>query len=132
MSAVTSVDRNCRPTVRKDLNFRLTSVNHGLNGQNHPRLQARPFAPASKVRDLGVFVHAAADTVTDELPDYTKALGLAYLLHSGRDVEETTSYLTLFDCSLQRGLGYIEEFLDARLGVCQSRRLRLRRSRSHR
>src|ERR1044072_2061192 len=54
MSAVTSVDRNCRPTVRKDLNFRLTSVNHGLNGQNHPRLQARPLAPASKVRDLGV------------------------------------------------------------------------------
>src|SRR5215469_8561171 len=109
VSAVASVYRHRSPSVRQNPHFRGSSVDHRLNRQHHTSLQAWPLALRTKIGNLGILMHAATNPVAHKLPDYAKPLGLAYLLHSSRDIAQATPNQTLLYRCIQRSFRNLKQ-----------------------
>jgi hypothetical protein len=108
VGAIAAVDGDCGPTILENADFRAPGVDHGLDGEDHASLEARTLAGVAEVGDLGIFVHGAADSVADKLPDDAETFGLAELLDGGRDVAKAAADLALLDGLFERGLGDFE------------------------
>src|SRR5258708_36706595 len=109
MRAVAAVDCHRGPAILQNANLGAAGVDHGLDGEYHPRLQPRTFALRAKVRNLGIFMHATADSMADEVADDAEALCLAHLLHGRGDVTQPPAYPTLLDGLLQRSACDVEQ-----------------------
>ena len=81
MSADAAVRGDRRPAVLEDLYVGCAEVDHGLDGQNHARFEARSLASRAEIRELRVFVHALTDAVSDKLANDAVTLFFAHDLN---------------------------------------------------
>src|SRR3954469_23999454 len=99
-----SIDRAGRPTIvvgahifndsipARPLNtrteFRSDLAKHRLDPQHHFRPQLETTTAAAVVVDLRILVHAASDSVSDEVPDDVEPVLVGVLLNRGTDIAE--------------------------------------------
>src|SRR3954451_10859094 len=57
------------PAILQDSNRSSTGVEHRLDGQGQPFLQAHPTPSRTEIGALGPLVHCPADPVTHEIPN---------------------------------------------------------------
>ena len=67
---------------------------HRLDSKNHPWTERPPLSGFTEIRDMGLLVHRATDTVANELPHHSQAVRLNQRLYSMRDVTDPVTGLT--------------------------------------
>src|SRR3990172_2220897 len=75
------VDRDRRPTVVERPDIRAPLVDHGLDRQDHPRLEPHPGTGRAVVRDLRWLVQPPPDPVPHEIPHHRVPQRLHEALH---------------------------------------------------
>ncbi len=80
-------------------------INHRLDRKNVASLDFRPLPGLPIVRNLRVFVHPAANSMTDVIPHHRIAVALRVLLHRPANVTQVLSRPTLLNRQLQTLLG---------------------------
>src|ERR1700685_1625966 len=114
VGAIASIHGNSCPAILQNPNFWAAGVDHGLNRKHHASFQPGTLPLGAKVRDLGIFVHATANSVTNKVADDTKSLRLTQLLHRRRDIAQSPTHLALLDSLLERCLGNVEQLVSLR------------------
>src|SRR5688572_19874720 len=76
MRGETAVLRHRRPAVVEDADLPTAHRDHRLDGQYHARLEQRPLARVSEIRNLRLLVERAADAVAHEGPHDPEAVRL--------------------------------------------------------
>ncbi len=94
-----------RPVVGQHARLADAQVDHRLDRQRHPRLEARTIAALAVVRNLRLLVQLAADAVPDKLADHRVAVLDDVLLHRGGEVAEHPAVAGVVDRHVQRLLG---------------------------
>jgi hypothetical protein len=108
------------PLVVEDLNVVAADVDHGLDGEDHARLQAEPFAPLAVVRDRRGLVEFPADAVAGVVPHHAEAEAVRVLGDGGADVADARVLLHLRDAegeAVAGGLGDLDGVLGRRAHV---------------
>src|SRR5579875_134764 len=109
VGAVAAVVGHGGPSILQDVDSGPAGVDHRFDCQHHPGLQPGAFAGVAEVRHLWVFVHAAANAVTNKLADHAKSLSFADPLHRGGDITQPSARLALPNGLLERMPGHVEQ-----------------------
>src|SRR5262245_54949740 len=103
-----------RPAVRQYLYFVRAGVDHRLDGQHPAFFQPRPGSGTAVIRDLRVFVHSLAHSVTAEFAHYRIAAVLDILLDGVRDIVKAIAWRHLLQ-RLEKGFPRrLEQFYNFR------------------
>ena len=99
------------PFVRKDADFFGSQIDHGLDGEGHAGFEFWADAAFSKIRNLGIFVKAAADAVSNKFANDAEAIFYGLGFDEVGNVADAMSGSGEFHSAAQNPLGDCEESL---------------------
>src|SRR5712691_3896635 len=119
-----AVLRHRRPPVVQHAHLPAPHRHHGLDGQDHARLELRPPPGIAEVRDLRLLVQRAADAVSHEGTDDPEAVTLHVSLHRVGHVGEPAARPALLDGQVEAFARDVEEFPNGRRDIAERHRER--------
>src|SRR5262245_37676183 len=111
MSRQAAVFGDRRPAVLFNFNFVTSSIDHRLDGQNHPFLQSNPAVRLTIIWHRRFLMQLFTDAMTDEGADNRVARALCGLLNRKTEIPQPLSVLKLFNASIQRLLRNLHQTL---------------------
>ena len=97
------------PLVRKDADFFGSQIDHGLDGEGHAGFEFWADAAFSKIRNLGIFVKAATDAVSNKFANDAEAIFYGLGFDEVGNVADAMSGSGEFHSAAQNPLGDCEE-----------------------
>jgi hypothetical protein len=128
MGTRAAVECRLGPVVAKHFYPLGAHIHHWFYGDDETWLDMEIAAAAKRtteeVWDLRLFVHLAADAMTDEALDCGKPIIADVLCHFASDLAPTCFGMHELECEVERTFGYVQQFLHAgcdaacRVGNC--------------
>src|SRR5579863_4954724 len=109
MSTHASIVRDRRPAIAQHAHVRLSRVHHGFDRDHHPGPQLHAGTGFAEIRHLRIFVHVAADPMSNKIPNHRKPFGFHNLLYRGPDIAERRPWLHHRDARMERLLRHFEQ-----------------------
>lgn len=106
-----AVGGNGGPLVRKDADFFGSQIDHGLDGEGHAGFEFWADAAFSKIGNLGIFVKAATDAMSNKFANDAEAIFYGLGFDEIGNVTDAMSGPGKFHSAAQNPLGDCEESL---------------------